>query len=266
MLLSLKTYICNNLKHTTLKMNHKQDTPLANHHISVDCVIVGFDGEQLKVLLLKRTFKEGDTETQDMKLPGDLIYQDENLDDAANRVLTEQAGIKRMSTVQFKAYGSRNRTDKERDIKWLENTANIKVERIVTIAYIALVKIPANASSFKVDGNELCWEPVVSLPDLAFDHNRIVGEALIHIRQMVTNDPIYMFHLLPHKFTALQLRTLFERIYGKTFDVRNFQKKLKQMKYVTPLEEYEKNVAHRAARFYRLDKVEYNRLRKLRLE
>lgn len=98
-------------------MNHKQDTPLANHHISVDCVIVGFDGEQLKVLLLKRTFKEGDTETQDMKLPGDLIYQDENLDDAANRVLTEQAGIKRMSTVQFKAYGSRNRTDKERDIK-----------------------------------------------------------------------------------------------------------------------------------------------------
>ena len=115
-------------------MNHKQDTPLANHHISVDCVIVGFDGEQLKVLLLKRTFKEGDTETQDMKLPGDLIYQDENLDDAANRVLTEQAGIKRMSTVQFKAYGSRNRTDKERDIKWLENTANIKVERIVTIA------------------------------------------------------------------------------------------------------------------------------------
>ena len=53
-------------------MNHKQDTPLANHHISVDCVIVGFDGEQLKVLLLKRTFKEGDTETQDMKLPGEF--------------------------------------------------------------------------------------------------------------------------------------------------------------------------------------------------
>lgn len=247
-------------------MNDKLNTPLANHHISVDCVIVGFDGEQLKVLLLKRTFKEGETEVQDMKLPGDLIYQDEDLDDAANRVLTGQAGLKHMQTVQFKAFGSRNRTDKERDIKWLEHTVNMKVERIVTIVYISLVKIHANTSSYSTGGNELCWVSTDTLSNLAFDHNKIVSEALIHIRQMVTDDPIYIFHLLPHKFTALQLRTLFECIFERTFDVRNFQKKLKQMKYVIPLDEYEKNVAHRAARYYRLDKVEYNRLRKLGID
>ena len=243
-------------------MTTNHNTPLANHHISVDCVAVGFDGERLKVLLLKRSIEENGSKSVDMKLPGGLIYQDEDLDAAALRVLNEQTGIKRMPFVQFKAFGSRNRTDNPKDVKWLEHTINLKVERIVTIAYIALVKISPNATSFNVKGNELCWTPVDAIAKLAFDHNKIVSEALMYIRQMVSNDPIYLFHLLPHKFTALQLRTLFERIFDKTLDVRNFQKKLKQMSYVTPLDEYEKNVAHRAARFYRFDKVEYNKMRR----
>lgn len=243
-------------------MTTNHNTPLANHHISVDCVAVGFDGERLKVLLLKRSIEENGSKSVDMKLPGGLIYQDEDLDAAALRVLNEQTGIKRMPFVQFKAFGSRNRTDNPKDVKWLEHTINLKVERIVTIAYIALVKISPNATSFNAKGNELCWTPVDAIAKLAFDHNKIVSEALMYIRQMVSNDPIYLFHLLPHKFTALQLRTLFERIFDKALDVRNFQKKLKQMSYVTPLDEYEKNVAHRAARFYRFDKVEYNKMRR----
>ena len=104
--------------------------------------------------------------------------------------------------------------------------------------------------------------PIDKIGQLAFDHNKIVSDALIYVRQLIINDPIYIFHLLPHRFTALQLRTLFERIFGKQLDVRNFQKKLKQMKYIIPLEEFEKNVAHRAARYYRFDKVEYNKLRR----
>lgn len=243
-------------------MTTNQNTPLANHHISVDCVAVGFDGERMKVLLLKRTIEEDGKRMVDMKLPGGLIYQDEDLDAAALRVLNEQTGIKRMPFVQFKAFGSRNRTDNPKDVKWLEHTINLKVERIVTIAYIALVKISPNVTAFNAKGNELCWMPVDAITKLAFDHNKIVSEALMYIRQMVSNDPIYLFHLLPHKFTALQLRTLFERIFNKPLDVRNFQKKLKQMSYVTPLDEYEKNVAHRAARYYRFDKVEYNKMRR----
>lgn len=238
------------------------NTPLANHHISVDCVVVGFDGEQLKVLLLKRNFCDKETTLQDMKLPGDLIYQDEDLDDAAQRVLTEQAGIRRMALIQFKAYGSRNRTDNENDMKWLEHTCNHKVERIITIAYISLLKISPNATTLTAGDNELNWVPIDKIGQLAFDHNKIVSDALIYVRQLIINDPIYIFHLLPHRFTALQLRTLFERIFGKQLDVRNFQKKLKQMKYIIPLEEFEKNVAHRAARYYRFDKVEYNKLRR----
>ncbi|MGM9804238.1 MAG: NrtR DNA-binding winged helix domain-containing protein [Muribaculaceae bacterium] len=243
-------------------MNEKPEMPLANHHISVDCVVVGFDGEQLKVLLLKRTIKEDGEESHDMKLPGSLIYEDEDLDAAAQRVLVEQAGIRRMPLIQFKAFGSRDRTKNVKDVKWLERAIKMKVERAITIAYLSLVKISPHTSMFSAGGNELCWVPVNEPGELAFDHNIIIEEAMNRIRQFVSADPIYLFHLLPSRFTALQLRTLFERIYCRELDVRNFQKKLKQMKYVVPLDEYEKNVAHRAARYYRFDKVGYNKWRR----
>ena len=238
------------------------NTPLAHHHISVDCVVVGFDGEQLKVLLLKRIIKEDGNEYHDMKLPGSLTYQEEDPDSAAQRVLEEQAGLKRMTLEQFKAFGSRDRTKNIKDVQWLERAIKMKVDRIVTIAYLSLVKISSSNTAFTAGGNELRWIPIDNPGELAFDHNIIINEALKRIRQSVSTDPIYLFQLLPHKFTALQLRTLFERIYGKALDVRNFQKKLKQMTYVVPLDEYEKNVAHRAARYYRFDKVEYNKTRR----
>ena len=89
-------------------MEHK--TPLANNHISVDCVVIGFDGEQLKVLLIKRVGEEQGEIFHDMKLPGSLIYMDEDLDEAAQRVLNELTGLKNVNLMQFKAFGSKNRT------------------------------------------------------------------------------------------------------------------------------------------------------------
>ena len=84
--------------------------PLANNHISVDCVVFGFDGEQLKVLLVKRMGEESGEIFHDMKLPGSLIYQDEDLDGAAKRVLNELTGLKSVRLTQFKAFGSKDRT------------------------------------------------------------------------------------------------------------------------------------------------------------
>ena len=120
-------------------MEHK--TPLANNHISVDCVVIGFDGEQLKVLLIKRVGEEQGEIFHDMKLPGSLIYMDEDLDEAAQRVLNELTGLKNVNLMQFKAFGSKNRTKDPKDIHWLERAMESKVERIVTIAYLSLVKI-----------------------------------------------------------------------------------------------------------------------------
>ena len=128
--------------------NIEQKTPLANNHISVDCVVIGFDGEQLKVLLIKRAGEEEGEIFHDMKLPGSLIYMDEDLDEAAKRVLNELTGLKNVNLMQFKAFGSKNRTKDPRDVHWLERAMQSRVERIVTIAYLSLVKIDRALNRF----------------------------------------------------------------------------------------------------------------------
>ena len=235
--------------------------PLAVNHISVDCVIMGFDGKKLHVLLIKRTVEMDGEVIHDMKLPGDLIYEDENLDEAAGRVLRDLTGIKPINLLQFKAYGSKDRTKNRKDLLWLEHTTQTRVERIVTVAYLSLLRIERLLTLQRLD-DEVCWVAVDELSTLPFDHNVIIEDALERIRSQADADPSYLFNLLPHKFTALQLRTLYERVYGKQLDVRNFQKKMNQLDYVIPLDERERDVAHRAARLYRFDRKIYKRSRR----
>ena len=94
------------------------------------------------------------------------------------------------------------------------------------------------------------------------DHKSLHLLTLLYIRQYVEINPSALFDLLPRKFTASQLRTLYELIYGKPIDVRNFHKKIAMMEYVVPLEEKQQGVAHRAARYYRFDKKIYNKVRR----
>ncbi len=235
--------------------------PLANNHISVDCVVIGFDGEQIRVLLIKRMGEEEGEIFHDMKLPGSLIYMDEDLDEAAARVLNELTGLKNVNLVQFKAFGSKDRTKNPKDVHWLERAQLAKVERIVTVAYLSLVKIDRTLNR-NLDSFQACWVALSDIKSLAFDHNLIICEAVSYIRQYVETNPAALFDLLPRKFTAAQFRILYELIYGKSIDVRNFHKKISQLEYVVPLEEKEQGVAHRAARYYRFDKKIYNKLRK----
>lgn len=241
--------------------NMEHTMPLANNHISVDCVVIGFDGEQLKVLLVKRMGEEQGEVFHDMKLPGSLIYMDEDLDEAAQRVLNELTGLKNVNLMQFKAFGSKDRTKNPKDVHWLERAMQSKVERIVTIAYLSLVKID-RALSRNLDDYQACWVTLDDVKDLAFDHNLIIKEAMSFIRQYVEFNPSSLFDLLPRKFTALQLRRLFELVYAKQIDVRNFHKKIAMMEYVVPLEERQQGVAHRAARYYRFDRKIYNKVRR----
>lgn len=231
---------------------------LAINHISVDCVIIGFDGEQLKVLLLRRTGVFDGESFHDMKLPGSIIYQDEDLDGAARRVLFELTGLKSISLTQFKAFGSKDRTKDPRDLLWLDRAMNMKVERIVTIAYLSLIKID-RAINRSLDNHEACWVAISDLKALAFDHNLIIAEALKFIRYYIDSTPSAVFDLLPRKFTAVQLRRLFELIEGHELDARNFHKRMTLMDYVIPTEEFEQGVPHRAARYYKFDKKIYNK-------
>jgi hypothetical protein len=236
------------------------ETQLAVNHISVDCVVVGFDGEHICVLLLERDGEEKGQEFHDMKLPGTLIYMDENLDEAAKRVLIDLTGLKNVKLTQFKTFGSKDRTKDPKDIHWLERAMKSKVERIVTVAYLAMVKIDRKLNN-DLKNFHAKWVPIEDIKTLAFDHNIIISEALNFIRQYAEFNSSIIFDLLPRKFTAAQLRTLYEVIFGTKIDVRNFHKKIAQMSYIIPLEEKEQGVAHRAARYYSFNKKIYNKNR-----
>ena len=229
-------------------------------HLSVDCTVLGFDGSRLQVLLIRRTGVDQGKEFHDMKLPGTLILDNEELDDAARRVLEELTGLKSIPLVQFHAFGSINRTKNPKDVHWLVETQKEHVHRIVTIAYMAFVKI-GRSMLHDIEGTEALWVPVEELPPLAFDHNRIVAEAMAKLRNFASMDPSPLYALLPRKFTLTQLRNLYEVVFGTQLDPANFYKKMTQMPYLVALDEREKGVSHRAARYYRFDKTIYNKSR-----
>ena len=230
---------------------------LANNHISVDCVVIGFDGQNLKVLLVRRIGEDEGEVFHDMKLPGSLIY----MDSAAQRVLTQLTGLKNVDLKQFKVFGSKDRTKNPKDIRWLERAEKAKVDRIVTVAYFSLVKIDKTQSKL-LDNFQAEWVSLQDVKELAFDHNQIIADAMEFIRQYVEFNPSYLFELLPRKFTALQLRVLYGLLYGKAVDVRNFHKKIAMLDYVVPLDEFQQGVSHRAARYYHFDKKIYNKTRR----
>ena len=228
---------------------------LYNPHISVDCVVFGFDGENLKVLLIERSINEHNELYNDKKLPGSIIFYDEDLDDAASRVLKELTGLKNIYLSQFKSFGNPNRTANPRDIVWLEKTTKLKIGRIVTVAYMALIKIERKLV-FNAEDTSANWYDVneTARMQLAFDHNEIIQKGLEHIRHRLDLEPSLLFELLPRKFTLSQLRILHDVVHQIRSDVRNFQKKVAQMPYLVMLDEFEEGVPHRAARLYKYKK------------
>ncbi|MDR0430380.1 MAG: NUDIX domain-containing protein [Tannerellaceae bacterium] len=225
-------------------------------HVSVDCVLLGIDNEQLCVLLVER--RNAGTGKTEYKLPGSIIFETEDLDEAAYRVLNEATGLKRIQLKQFRSFGSPTRTSKKEDAAWLERAYAMKIGRLVTIAYLALCKV-RKAKPEQKQG-VVQWTPVKKLPHLPFDHKEIIQEAIKEICAWIEVEPSIVFNYLPSLFTALQLRRTYEVIYDKELDVRNFHKKMNSLPYVVATDEMEKGVAHRSARFYRFDKVKYNQL------
>ncbi len=233
-------------------------TNFIHTHASVDCVIFGFEDDHLNILLVQRNVdKKGN---KDLKLPGSLIYNEEDVDDAANRVLFELTGIKRMSLKQFRCFASPDRVNNADDRKWLDFEYEPNINRLITVAYLALCKVDRklnNVSKYK----QTEWCPIHNIPQMPFDHNQIVKESLTEIRRWIEYNPSIVFELLPHKFTISQLHKLYEAIYDKKIDIRNFHKKVIAMSYVIALDERQKDVSHRAARYFKFDKKAYNKLK-----
>lgn len=221
--------------------------------VSVDCVVFGFDGVNLNVLLVER-----DNVMSSDKLPGSIVYFEEDTDRAAERVLFELTGIKKLKLKQYKCFSSIDRASAGEDQKWLQQEYGPRMDRLVTVAYLALTKVNRRLNVVP-KYKSAKWCPVDEIGKMPFDHNLIVRESLNEIRNWISSEPALLFELLPSKFTASELRKLYESIYDKVYDVRNFHKKIASMDYVVPLEERQKGVAHRAARYYKFDRVQYNK-------
>jgi len=236
---------------------HSKNKHELNPRISTDCVIFGFDFSQLKVLLIERESVEGLDPS--MALPGDLIYEEENLDMAANRVLNELTGLKEIYLEQVGAFGDPNRLNKESDKAWLKAVRKNPDDRVVTIAYYSLVNmndyIP-QASSFAKSAS---WVPVHEITELAFDHYEIYQAALKKLKDKIMAQPIG-FNLLPEKFTLSQLHKLYEVILGRDLDKRNFRRKMLKLKIVESLDEKQEGVPHKPSQFFKFNEENYTKL------
>jgi hypothetical protein len=234
-----------------------------NPHISVDCVIFGFDFEALRILLVDRELSTSKIPAvkKDLKLPGSLVYDDEDLDTSASRVLKELTGLENIFLRQFHVFGSPARVSNKIDLDWLTYTTSLPISRVVTIAYYSLVKIDEVNSADKLAMHGAHWVALDDVDKLAFDHNEILHTGLETLRSRLRAEPIG-FELLPKKFTIRQLQTLYEVISSQKLDSRNFRKKIAKLRYLIPLQEREKKVAHKPAQLYKFDKRLYYKTRK----
>ncbi len=211
--------------------------------LTVDCVVFGLDEEDLKVLLIQRGLEPF---AGKWALPGGFVRMDETLEEAARRELEEETGITRVFLEQLYTFG-----DIDRDPR----------ERVVSVAYYALVKLSDHRIHAATDASAAAWFAVSDATRLAFDHDRILAMALTRLKGKLRYQPIG-FELLPPKFTLRQLQHLYETILEQPLDKRNFRKKILGMDFIEELDEVEQDVAHRAARLYRFNKRRYRELEK----
>jgi 8-oxo-dGTP diphosphatase len=182
-------------------------------------------------------------------LPGDLVKDDENLDNAANRVLAELTGLRGIYLTQFQTFGDPLRIAKTKDRAWLESVRQDPDARVITVAYMALIdsqKVVLQPGSFSP---EAVWIPIHEVPELAFDHNEIYEGALAALKERIQLQPIG-FELLPEKFTMGELQSLYETILERDLDKRNFRRKMLNSGIISPLAEKQIGVSNKPARFY----------------
>jgi 8-oxo-dGTP diphosphatase len=211
--------------------------------LTVDCVVFGFDEGELKVLLIERALEPFKGR---WALPGGFVRVDETLDDAARRELAEEAGLKDVFLEQLYTFGA-----VERDPR----------ERVVSVAYYALVKLADHDTRAATDAADAKWFPISKVPKLAFDHAEILATALTRLKGKVRYQPIG-FELLPPKFTLSQLQHLYEAVLETGLDKRNFRKKVLSFGLLVPLKETQMAGRHRPAQLFRFDADKYERFKK----
>ncbi len=207
--------------------------------LAVDCIIFGFDKEDLKILLIRRDIEP---EKGKWSLMGGFLKQQEDLDQAADRILRTLTGISNVYMEQLQSYSALDRDP---------------VERTISVAYYALINIEEHNPEL-IEKYSAKWFSVSKSPLLIFDHNIMVEHAISRLRYKTSKEPIG-FELLPTKFTMLQLQKLYESILNEKIDKRNFINKINSMDILIKLDEKDMSSSRKGSFLHKFDELKYKR-------
>lgn len=214
------------------KYNHQQ-----RYLTAVDSIIFGFDGKELKLLLIHRGFKP---EIGKWSLMGGFVEPKESLEMAAARILKQLTGLSGVFMEQLHAFGNPDRDP---------------VERTISVAYYALIDIHQYEKQLSHNYHPE-WVSLKNVPRLIFDHEQMVSIAKHRLRDKSTVHPV-LFELLPEKFTLPVLQNLYESVFEKEFDKRNFSRKVLATGLLVKTKDKEKAGSKKGAFYYKLDKRKY---------
>lgn len=209
-------------------------------YVATDCIIFGFDSGSLKLLIFKRRVEPLQGE---WSLIGSFVKLNEDVSEAAKRVLKEITGLENVFMEELRTYGAA-----DRDPGF----------RCISIGQYALIRINDYDRQL-VEKHGAHWYDLDELPGLVLDHNQMVRDALGRIRRKARYKPIG-FELLPAKFTIPQLQRLYEAIYQTDLDARNFRKKVLSLNVLVKLDEKDKSTSRRGAYLYKFDEENYQKL------
>ena len=205
--------------------------------VTTDCVVFGFDGETLNLLLINRGIEPY---KGCWALPGGFMKMDETAEEGALRELQEETGVKDIYIEQLQAFSTVDRDPRE---------------RVITIAFLAFVRQEKYEVIAGDDAAKAQWFPINELPELAFDHKKIITVALDKLRWKMTYEPL-AFRLLNKSFTITQLQTVYEVVFDKKFDRRNFHKKMTTTGYLKPTDQLLRSNG-RPSQLYTFDEKKY---------
>ena len=213
--------------------------------VAVDCIIFGFSQGELSLLLLKRKFEPG---LGEWSLMGGFVQENESVDDAAKRVLTELTGLTDVYMEQVGVFGEVDRDPGE---------------RVISTAYYALININEYDRQL-VEKHNAYWMKIGELPTLLFDHQKMVVKARQLMKTQSATMPIG-FNLLPEFFTLTQLQNLYEAINGTTVDKRNFRKRVAENLFIEKTPLIDKSGSRRGASLYKFNDEDYKKSLKFKL-
>jgi ADP-ribose pyrophosphatase YjhB (NUDIX family) len=228
--------------------------------VSIDCVVIGFDLKQIQILLNK-------IKTVDLwMLPGGFIFRDEDMDQAATRILEERTGIRLPYLKQFYTFGDVNRRDgtkialfdQRRGISF-EKFRKFLEQRFISSGYLSLVNMMSCNPAPDMLSDTCTWYALDQLPELIYDHRQIVDKAMEELRRWINYMPVGM-SLLPDKFTMKDFQILYEQILNKELDRGNFQKKMLRLGFLDRQEKQLSGGAHKAPYLYSFNEKKYNEL------